>query len=114
MVPRTRLAHFALYLSGIEAALFLLQWFLQLAGAGRAAATLGGWITFLAWIVFFLLVFVAVRWFRNHVMWSVRNRLIVTYLFIGGMPRARVTPIAPCSGLGMPGEPATLLSTPVN
>ena len=98
MVPRTRLAHFALYLSGIEAALFLLQWFLQLAGAGRAAATLSGWIAFLGWVVAILLLFVALRWFQKHVLWSVRNRLIVTYLFIGAVPVTLAVAIALLSG----------------
>jgi sigma-B regulation protein RsbU (phosphoserine phosphatase) len=98
MAPRTRLAHFALYLSGIEAALFLLQWLLQLAGANRAAATLSGWITFLGWVVAILLAFVALRWFQKHVLWSVRNRLIVTYLFIGGVPVTLAVAIALLSG----------------
>ncbi len=34
------------------------------------------------------------RWFLSHVMWSVRNRLIVTYLFIGGVPIALVLILA--------------------
>jgi sigma-B regulation protein RsbU (phosphoserine phosphatase) len=98
MIPGTRLAYFTLYTAGLEAALLLLQWLLQLAGASRAAATLSGWITFLGWAVAILLVFLALRWFQKHVLWSVRNRLIVTYLFIGGVPVTLAVAIALLSG----------------
>jgi sigma-B regulation protein RsbU (phosphoserine phosphatase) len=98
MIPGTRLAYFTLYTAGLEATLLLLQWLLQLAGASRAAATLSGWITFLGWAVAILLVFLALRWFQKHVLWSVRNRLIVTYLFIGGVPVTLAVAIALLSG----------------
>lgn len=86
MVPRTRLALCSVYLAGVALALFLLQWLCKLAGAANAAASLAGWIGFLGWAASVCLFFLALRWFRNHVMWSVRNRLIVTYLFIGALP----------------------------
>ncbi len=93
MVPRTRLAHFTMYLAVMEAVLLVLQWFLKLAGTGAAAA-LGGWTTFLGWVIALLLLFLALRWFRAYFLWSVRNRLIVTYLFIGGVPVALLTAMA--------------------
>jgi phosphoserine phosphatase RsbU/P len=94
MIPRTRLAYFTLYAAGMEAVLLLLQGLLQLAGAARAADTLSGWTTFIGWVLFILLFVLALRWFRRHVMWSVRNRLIVTYLFIGGVPVTLVAAMA--------------------
>lgn len=98
LVPRTRLAHITLYVLVVEAALLVLRGLLLLAGAPRAAATLAGWITFLGWVVAILLLFQALRWFRTHVMWSVRNRLIVTYLFIGGVPVTLAVAIGLLSG----------------
>lgn len=86
MVPRTRLAWLTVYLGAVEFTLLLVQWLLQLAGALKAAAPLSGWTRFLAFVLGVLVLFLALRWFRTHVMWSVRNRLIVTYLFIGGVP----------------------------
>ena len=94
MIPRTRLAYFTLYAAGMEAVLLLLQGLLQLAGAARAVDTLSGWTTFIGWVLFILLFVLALRWFRRHVMWSVRNRLIVTYLFIGGVPVTLVAAMA--------------------
>ncbi|HEY2171616.1 MAG TPA: SpoIIE family protein phosphatase [Candidatus Angelobacter sp.] len=98
MVPRTRLALATLYLAGIEALLLLLQGLLKLANAPRAASALSGWTTFLGWAAFLLLLVLAMRWLRDNVMWSVRNRLIVTYLFIGGVPVTLAVAIALLSG----------------
>jgi phosphoserine phosphatase RsbU/P len=98
MVPRTRLAYLALYMAGTEALLLLLQSILGLAGASGAAGALSGWITFLGWLVAIFLFALALRWFRSYFLWSVRNRLIVTYLFIGGVPVVLLTAMAIGSG----------------
>ena len=94
MVPRTRLAYFTLYMAATEALLLVLAWILKLAGAAGAADAVGGWTTFLGWVIGLLLLFLALRWFRGYFLWSVRNRLIVTYLFIGGVPVALLTALA--------------------
>lgn len=98
MIPRTRLAYFTLYTAGLEAALLLMQWLLQLAGATRAADTLSGWTTFIGWVLAILLFVLSLRWFRTYVLWSVRGRLIVTYLFIGGVPVALLAAMGIGSG----------------
>jgi len=94
LVPRTRVARLTAYLAGIELVLLALKWIFRLAGATRIVRPLDRWTTVLGYVLFFLLLFLALRWFRNHVMWSVRNRLIVTYLFIGIVPMALVAYMA--------------------
>jgi len=94
MVPRTRVAHFTLYMAATALVLLLLEWILKLAGATAASDAVSGWTTFLAWVVGLLLLFLALRWFRGYFLWSVRNRLIVTYLFIGGVPVTLLTALA--------------------
>src|SRR5436305_14092394 len=98
MMPRTRLALATIYLAGIPARLLLLKWLLKVANVPRAADALSGWTTFLGWAVSMLLLWLALRWLRDNVMWSVRNRLIVTYLFIGGVPVTLAVSIALLSG----------------
>ena len=98
MIPRSRLAHFTLYTAGMEAVLLVLRWLLKLVGAAKAANALDGWIAFLGWVLAILVLVLSLRWFRAHVMWSVRNRLIVTYLFIGGVPVALLAAMAIGSG----------------
>lgn len=98
MVPRSRLAFVILYLAGTEAALLVLRGLLRLVGLPGAAGTLEGWTVFLGWAVAILLLVRGLRWLRDHVMWSVRNRLIVTYLFIGGVPVTLAVAIGMLSG----------------
>ena len=85
-MPRTRLARFTLYLAAIDLLLLAVQWIFRLAKLPDAAAPLSGWTGLIGFVLAVLFVILALRWFRRHVMWSVRNRLIVTYLFIGGVP----------------------------
>lgn len=108
--PRTRTARFTLYLVGLELLLLALQYGLQFGGAPQAAATLSGWTTAVFLIICAFLLFLGLRWFRNHLMWRVRNRLIVTYLFIGGVPIFLVVLMALIAGYFLSGEFATFLT----
>src|SRR5258708_13754363 len=84
--PHTRLAWITLYLAGIEALLLLLNWAIRLAGKSAAGTSLPGWTTFLCWGFAFFFLIVPVRWFRNHVMWRLRNQFIVAYVLFGAPP----------------------------
>ena len=86
MVPRTRVARFTLYLAAIDLFLILMEWVLRLLHLPGAAEPLRGWSSFIGFVLCVLAIFLGLRWFRARLMWSVRNRLIVTYLFIGGVP----------------------------
>lgn len=108
--PRTRVARFTLYVAGLEVVLLALKYGLQFGGAQQAAANLSGWTSGLFLAICALLLFLGLRWFRNHLMWSVRNRLIVTYLFIGGVPIFLVVMMALISGYFLSGEFATFLT----
>jgi sigma-B regulation protein RsbU (phosphoserine phosphatase) len=110
MLPRTRLAFATAYLAATDAVVYLLQWALKSANSPRAAAALGGWTVFLGWAVSILLLVLALRWLRDNVMWSVRNRLIVTYLFIGGVPVTLAVAIALLSGYLVLGDLATFIA----
>ena len=110
MVPRTRLARFALYLGGIDLLLIVLKTILEITALASAAAPLSGWVEFITFIFAVLCLFLALRWFRQRVMWSVRNRLIVTYLFIGGVPVTLAFAMALASGYLMLEQLATFFS----
>ena len=98
LLPRRRVAWFTVYLAGVEAVLLLLKYVLQAAKAGAAAGALRGWTGFLGFVLFVLLLFLGIRWFRGYLLWRLRNRLIVTYLFIGGVPVVLVICMALISG----------------
>ena len=85
VLPRTRLARAACYLLGLDLLLFALQKLLGLfkVSFGLALSVWIGILSFLAIIFFSLLAF---RWLKAKVLWRLRNRLIVTYMFIGVIP----------------------------
>ena len=110
MIPRSRLALATAYLAGTDALLLLLRLVFKISHASGAAEALSGWIVFLGWVISILLLSLAIRWLRSHVMWSVRNRLIVTYLFIGGVPVTLAVTIALLSGYLVLGDLATFVA----
>jgi sigma-B regulation protein RsbU (phosphoserine phosphatase) len=85
LMPTSRLAKFTLYLLGVELILLLFSGIMRLAGRSGGV---GGWISSIAYLIVFLGAILALRWFRNRIMWALRNRLIVTYMFIGVIPVA--------------------------
>lgn len=86
LVPRTRIARFTGCLAAIEISLLILKAIFSLAGWKAGASFLAAFTGPLGFLLAILVIWLSIRWFRSHVMWSVRNRLIVTYLFIGGVP----------------------------
>ena len=50
------------------------------------ADSLAGWVTFLSLLAIILFIVLGIRWIRQHMLWRLRNRLIVTYMFIGVIP----------------------------
>jgi len=83
--PTTRVARFAWYCLGLGAFLFLLQ---QLSTVLRMSwgQNLGGWVSFLSFLSILFFCVLAFRWLKNKILWRLRNRLIVTYVFIGVIP----------------------------
>jgi phosphoserine phosphatase RsbU/P len=83
--PDGRMARIACYFLGLGCGLWVLQRLLVLV-APTWGAHLGGWIGFLLFIAAVLFSVLAFRWLKTRVLWRLRNRLIVTYVFIGVIP----------------------------
>jgi sigma-B regulation protein RsbU (phosphoserine phosphatase) len=83
--PSSRLAHLAWYLLAVDVLLALLQ-----AIGSRLhialAESLGGWVAFLSFAAAFLFLILSYRWLKIKLLWRLRNRLIVTYVFFGLIP----------------------------
>ena len=108
--PQGRMARLACYLAGMAAVLFALQKLLGLFAASWGEH-LGGWVgflTFLAGVLFFILAF---RWVRRRILWRLRNRLIVTYVFIGVIPAALLIAMAVITLYGLAGQFAVFVVT---
>jgi sigma-B regulation protein RsbU (phosphoserine phosphatase) len=83
--PEGRLARLACYLGAMAGVLFALQHLLGLF-AKSWGEHLGGWVGFLVFIAAVLFSILAFRWLKRRILWRLRNRLIVTYVFIGVIP----------------------------
>lgn len=108
--PQGRMARVACYLAGLAVALFALQELLGLF-APSWGQHLGGWVGFLgfcAGVLFFILGF---RWTRRRILWRLRNRLIVTYVFIGVIPAVLLVAMALITLYGLGGQFAVFVVT---
>jgi sigma-B regulation protein RsbU (phosphoserine phosphatase) len=83
--PDGRMAHIACYLLALAVGLFAVQNLFRLV-APAWGAHLGGWVDFLTFIAGILFSILAFRWLKRRILWRLRNRLIVTYVFIGVIP----------------------------
>ncbi|HUA14187.1 MAG TPA: SpoIIE family protein phosphatase [Verrucomicrobiae bacterium] len=101
--PQGRMARLACYLAGMAGVLFLLERLLSLL-APTWGDHLSGWVQFLAFlaaILFFVLTF---RWLKRRILWRLRNRLIVTYIFIGVIPAVLLVAMAAITLYGLAGQ----------
>ena len=83
--PQSWIGWAALYVLALDLLLFAVQWLTRRASPATPAS-LGGWVTFLSVLAIVLLGIAGFRWLRSQLLWRLRNRLIVTYVFIGVIP----------------------------
>jgi phosphoserine phosphatase RsbU/P len=83
--PQGWIARGACYSLALALLLLVLEMVLSLV-APSATRGLGGWIKFLIFDAALLFSIVAFRVLKRKILWRLRNRLIVTYVFIGVIP----------------------------
>ena len=108
--PHGRMSRLACYLAGLAIALFALEKLLGLFSLSWGEH-LGGWVsflTFLACVLFFILAF---RWVKRRILWRLRNRLIVTYIFIGVIPAVLLVAMGLITLYGLGGQFAVFVVT---
>ena len=83
--PETRIAWALLYVTALDLLLFAVQVATSRIRP-RISSSLEGWVIFLSILAILFLSVLGFRWTRAHLLWRLRNRLIVTYIFIGVIP----------------------------
>jgi sigma-B regulation protein RsbU (phosphoserine phosphatase) len=108
--PQGRLARLACYLTALAATLFVLQ---KLLGLFRLSwgEHLGGWVGFLAFVAGVLFFVLGFRWVKRRILWRLRNRLIVTYVFIGVIPAVLLVAMGLITLYGLGGQFAVFVVT---
>src|SRR5579862_1601672 len=108
--PSSRIALIACYLLGLDVVLFGLQKLLSLLHSSWGDS-LGGWVTFLSFLAIVFWSILAVKWVKAKMLWRLRNRLIVTYVFIGVIPVVMLVVLGLLSFYLFAGQFATFIVT---
>jgi phosphoserine phosphatase RsbU/P len=83
--PQSWIAWAALYVLALDLLLFAVQWLTRHVSP-TISASLTGWVIFLSVLAIVFFALAGFRWLRTQLLWRLRNRLIVTYVFIGVIP----------------------------
>src|SRR5690349_20406892 len=108
--PEGRMARLACYLAALAGGLFALQKLFGLF-AKSWGDYLGGWVGFLASVAGILFSILAFRWLKRRILWRLRNRLIVTYVFIGVIPAVLLIAMTFITIYGLAGQFAVFVFT---
>lgn len=106
--PKSVLARLGVLLTAITVPMYLL---------GRYIPSLGRqvWfspsLSFLIWFLAVVSLLLLYRWLRQNLMWRLRNRLVVTYIFIGVIPVLLLIAMAGVAGYLFAGQFATFVVT---
>jgi phosphoserine phosphatase RsbU/P len=110
LLPASKVALIAWYLLGLDLLLFVLQKTFGLLKLSYGDS-LGGWVSFLSFLVIVLFLILAIRWVKAKALWRLRNRLIVTYVFVGVIPVVMLVVLALLSFYLFAGQFATFVVT---
>lgn len=110
LLPTSKVALIAWYLLGLDLLLFVLQKLFELLKLSYGES-LGGWVSFLSFLVIVCFSVLAFRWVKAKILWRLRNRLIVTYVFIGVIPVVLLVALALGSFYLFAGQFATFVVT---
>src|SRR3984885_6302325 len=108
--PQGWIARGAWYSLGLAAGLFILEMVLKVF-ASAASSSLGGWVRFLLFDAALLFSILAFRGMKRKLLWRLRNRLIVTYVFIGVIPAVLLIAMAGITLYGLGGQFAVFVIT---
>jgi phosphoserine phosphatase RsbU/P len=108
--PQRRMSRLACYLAAMAVALFALENLLKLFKLSWGQY-LGGWVSFLGFLAGVLFFILGFRWIKRRILWRLRNRLIVTYIFIGVIPAVLLIAMGLITLYGLGGQFAVFVVT---
>jgi len=104
--PKSKLGKTTLWFGYLALALEVLRAIFRPA----AGSMLSGWASFISFVFIFVAGLMGLRWLRRVLMWRLRNRLIVTYVFIGVIPIILLVAMALLAGFLFAGQFATYVA----
>ena len=104
--PRSRLGRVALWFGGLTLVMQLWKW----AAHAQSGTMLSVWTELVTYVFVTCLLLRGLRWLRQNLMWRLRNRLIVTYVFIGVIPIILILSMALLAAYLFAGQFATYVA----
>jgi sigma-B regulation protein RsbU (phosphoserine phosphatase) len=104
--PRSRLGKTALWFGGLALVMQLWKWFTH----AQSGTMVSVWAALVTYVFVVCLLLRGLRWLRQNLMWRLRNRLIVTYIFIGVIPIALILSMALLAAYIFAGQFATYVA----
>jgi sigma-B regulation protein RsbU (phosphoserine phosphatase) len=104
--PTSKLGKTTLWFGGLT--LVLQVW--KLIARSPSGTLLSGWAAFVTYVFVCCLFLRGMRWVRKELMWRLRNRLIVTYVFIGVIPIVLLLSMVLLAGYIFAGQFATYVA----
>jgi phosphoserine phosphatase RsbU/P len=108
--PRSRVGRLAMLFLLLDLFIYATQRGLLAVGRAAAASAMDGWLALLTLTSAVLSAILLVRWIRHDLLWRLRNRLIVTYIFIGVIPVALIVIMGSIAMYLFAGQFATALT----
>jgi phosphoserine phosphatase RsbU/P len=105
--PKTKLGKTTLWFGGLA----LLLELLRLITRSPSGTLLSGWANFVLYIFIVCALVMGLRWLRLRLLWRLRNRLIVTYTFIGVIPIILLVAMGLIAGYLFAGQFATYVAS---
>jgi sigma-B regulation protein RsbU (phosphoserine phosphatase) len=105
--PKTKLGKTTLWFGGLALLLDLLR----LITRSPSGTMLSSWAGFILYVFVVCALLMGLRWVRRRLMWRLRNRLIVTYVFIGVIPIILLVAMALVAGYLFAGQFATYVAS---
>ncbi len=104
--PQSKLGRTTLWFGVLAGAVEIMQLIVRPA----PGTMLSGWAQFLSFVFVIFLLLLSFRWVRHKLMWRLRNRLIVTYVFIGVIPILLLVSMGLLAGYLFAGQFATYIA----
>jgi phosphoserine phosphatase RsbU/P len=105
--PKSMLGKLAVYALVLRFAVYVLQQSVRLFGQEGDANAFNGLAAILTFFLGSVLIVLFLRWVRNEMLWRLRNRLIVTYVFIGVIPVLLILTMVGIAGYMFSGQYVT-------
>jgi phosphoserine phosphatase RsbU/P len=105
--PRSGLARFTAWVAGLYLISELLA--LMIPASSKLSGIFSGWAGFFEFVAICSGIFLLVRWVRKKLLWRLRNRLIVTYMFIGVIPVVLILTMVLIAGYILGNQLTTML-----